>query len=278
MDNISIEELIKALKEATEVQLEKNEISKKTVEQEEKDLQKAVERSAGYTRVNGKLVSIEQQRIEVEAKLNKELEAQFGASKKLASKQEAAFNQQLRQLDYIIDSNGKLIKTTIELDAAQNKILKNLKKKEDYDAEMKKRQEKIGSDLKNGLSEIGKASWGVATKLAKGETSFTTLFPLMDAVGNAAASVSKGLLSMIPYIGGFLGSLSEAAIKTGLEVSKFAIEMLERSLKTFQELADAGALVADGMTGVNRQIVQSGMSLDGFKKVVKESATTLTVN
>ena len=275
MDNISIEELIKALKEATEVQLEKNEISKKTVEQEEKDLQKAVERSAGYTRVNGKLVSIEQQRIEVEAKLNKELEAQFGASKKLASKQEAAFNQQLRQLDYIIDSNGKLIKTTIELDAAQNKILKNLKKKEDYDAEMKKRQEKIGSDLKNGLSEIGKASWGVATKLAKGETSFTTLFPLMDAVGNAAASVSKGLLSMIPYIGGFLGSLSEAAIKTGLEVSKFAIEMLERSLKTFQELADAGALVADGMTGVNRQLVQSGMSLDGFKKVVKENGRTL---
>ena len=283
MDNINIDELMRVMTAMNEgfakvaSQLEKvSVVTEKTAEQEEKDLRKSIEQSAGYTRINGKLMTIEEHRIQVEAKLSKELETQFGASKKIASKQETAYKQQLQQLGYIIDMNGKLAKTTIELDAAQKKTIEGLRKKAAYEVENEKRRQTLSSDaLKKSAEDIGKATWGVATGLAKGETSFSSLVPIVDVVGNAMAGLSKGLFSLIPFVGQALGSISETVIKTGVEVSKIALEMLDRSLKTFQELASVGALVSNGMTGLNTQLEQSGMSLDGFKRIVKENAGTL---
>ena len=267
-NNIAIDDLVNALIEATALEREKTEVSKKSMEQE-------IEYTAGYTRINGKLVSLEKQRIDIEAKLNKELEDQFGASKKLASKQEALLNDQLKQLNYAIDSNGRLYKTTLELESAQKKLIDKVKEKVRNEEEQKKRQENVINDLKKGLEDIGKASWGTATQLAKGETSFTTLFPLMDAVGAAAGALAKGLLSFIPIFGEAFGNFAEKAIKAGIEISKFAIEMLQRSLNTFRELSDSGALVANGMQGLNDQLVESGLSLDGFKRIVKQNGYTL---
>ena len=283
MDNINIDELMRVMTAMNEgfakvaSQLEKvSVVTEKTAEQEEKDLRKSIEQSAGYTRINGKLMTIEEHRIQVEAKLSKELETQFGASKKIASKQETAYKQQLQQLGYIIDMNGKLAKTTIELDAAQKKTIEGLRKKAAYEVENEKRRQTLSSDaLKKSAEDIGKATWGVATGLAKGETSFSSLVPIVDVVGNAMSGLSKGLFSLIPFVGQALGSISETVIKTGVEVSKIALEMLDRSLKTFQELASVGALVSNGMTGLNTQLEQSGMSLDGFKRIVKENAGTL---
>ena len=283
MDNINIDELMRVMTAMNEgfakvaSQLEKvSVITEKTAEQEEKDLRKSIEQSAGYTRINGKLITIEEHRIQIEAKLSKELETQFGASRKIASKQETAYKQQLQQLGYVIDMNGKLAKTTIELDAAQKKTIEGLKKKAAYEVENEKRRQNLSSEaLKKSAEDIGKASWGVATGLAKGETSFSSLVPIVDVVGNAMSSLSKGLFSLIPFVGQALGSISETVIKTGVEVSKIALEMLDRSLKTFQELSSVGALVSNGMTGLNNQLEQSGMSLDGFKRIVKENAGTL---
>ena len=267
-NNIAIDELIKALKEATEVEREKTEVSKKSLDQE-------VEEAAGYTRINGQLVKQSQARIEAEAKLNKELESQIGASKLRAEKQESAFNDQLKQLNYVIDRNGKLSKTTLELSAYQQKQIAIAKKLNEEEEKRIKNKDNIIPELKKGLEEIGKASWGVATNLARGETSFTTLFPLMDTFANAVGSVGGGLLRMIPIIGGFAGALFEASAKIALEGSKFLIEMLQKSVKDFQEIADAGALTASGMTGLNDQLVKAGMSVDGFKKVVKENSKAL---
>lgn len=267
-NNIAIDDLVNALIEATALEREKTEVSKKSMEQE-------IEYTAGYTRINGKLVSLEKQRIDIEVKLNKELEEQFGASKKLASKQETLLNDQLKQLNYAIDSNGKLFKTTLELESAQKKLISKVKEKLRNEEEQKLRQENVTKELKRGLEEIGKASWGTATQLAKGETSFTTLFPLMDAVGAAAGALAKGLLSFIPIFGEAFGNFAEKAIKTGIEISKFALEMLQRSLNTFRELSDSGALVANGMKGLNDQLVESGLSLDGFKRIVKQNGYTL---
>jgi len=274
-NNIEIDELIKALREATEVEREKTEVTKRSAEQQEKDLQNAIEQSAGYTRINGKLVKQEEQRIQLEAKLNKELEQQFGAGKLRADKQEALFNQQLKQLNYMIDSNGKLAKTSVELNSYQQKLITSVKKLAEEDERRLKSKDNIIPELKKGLAEIGKASFGVATNLAKGETSFTTLFPLMDSLASATSAVGKGLLGMIPVVGGFAAAFFEASTKIALEGSKFLIEMLEKSVKDFQEMGNAGALISGGMTALNDQILKAGMTTDGFKKVIKESATTL---
>ena len=64
-NNTIIDEFIKALSEATEVQKEKLELDKKSKDQDEKEYQKSVEQAAGYTRINGKLVSQEKQRIDL---------------------------------------------------------------------------------------------------------------------------------------------------------------------------------------------------------------------
>jgi len=267
-NNIAIDELIKALREATDVEREKTEVSKKSLEQE-------VEEAAGYSRINGKLVKQSQQRIDVEYKLNKELEEQFGASKLRAERQESAFKDQLKQLNYIIDSNGKLSKTSLELSAYQQKQIATAKKLNEEEEKRVKNKDNIIPELKKGLEEIGKASWGFASNLARGETSFTTLFPLMDSLAGAVSAVGGSLFRMIPVIGGFAGALFEASAKIALEGSKFLIQMLEKSVKDFQELADAGALTAGGMTGLNDQLVKAGMSIDGFKKVVKENSRAL---
>ena len=227
------------------------------------------------TRVNGKLVKQEEQRIELEAKLNKELEQQFGAGKLRADKQEALFNQQLKQLNYMIDSNGKLAKTTIELNDYQQKLITSAKKLAEEDERRLKSKDNIIPELKKGLAELGKASWGVATNLAKGETSFTALFPLMDSLASAAGGVGKALLGTIPVVGQFLGALWEASTKIALEGSKFLIDLLQTSLKNFQEMGNAGALIGGGMTALNAQLVEAGMTVDGFKKVVKENSKTL---
>jgi LAS superfamily LD-carboxypeptidase LdcB len=316
-NNINIDELMQVVARLTEGLTNMAEVAQKTTEQEEKDLQKSVERTAGYTRdVHGKLVSNEEKRIEIEDRLNKELESQFSASKLRANKQESAYRDQLKQLNYVIDNNGKLVKTTVELDNAQNKLLQDLKKQAQFEDQLKqlnymmdangklvkttiklddaqqkqianakklsedeakriKSKDNVIPELKKGLMEIGKASWGVASNLAKGETSFTTLFPLMDSLADATAAVGKSLFGMIPFIGDFVGTLFSATTKALLEGSKFLIQMLEKSVKDFQEMGNAGALIGGGMTALNDQILKAGMTTDGFKKVVKESAGTL---
>ena len=278
MDN-NIDEVLQRLtlqlERLTEAMTSTVEVTEKTVEQEEKDLKKSIEQSAGYSRVNGRLVKQEEQRIELESKLNKELEAQFGASKLRADKQEAQFNQQLKQLNYMIDSNGKLAKTTIELNSYQQKQIANAKKLAENEEKRIKSKDNIIPELKKGLLDIGKASWGFASGLAKGETSFTTLFPLMDTMANAVGGVGKALLGTIPVVGQFLGALWEASTKIALEGSKFLIDLLQTSLKNFQEMGNAGALVGGGMTALNDQLKTAGMTIDGFKKVVKENTTAL---
>jgi len=316
-NNINIDELMQVVARLTEVLGNMADVTQKTAEQEEKDLQKSVERTAGYTRdVHGKLVSNEEKRIEIEDRLNKELESQFSASKIRANKQEAAYRDQLKQLNYVIDNNGKLVKTTVELDNAQNKLIQDLKKQSQFEDQLKqlhymidangklvsttiklddaqqklintakklsedeakrlKSKDNVIPELKKSLMEIGKASWGVASNLAKGETSFTTLFPLMDTMTNAVGSVGKNLLGMIPIVGQFAGALFEAGTKIALEGSKLLIELLQKSLKDFQEMSNAGALVEGGMSALNYQLKTAGMTVDGFKKVVKENASTL---
>ena len=184
----------------------------------------------------------------------KELEQQFGSGKLRADKQEDLFNQQLKQLNYMIDSNGKLAKTTVELNAHQQNLIKTAKKLAEEEERRAKSKDNIIPELKKGLLEVGKASWGVASGLAKGETSFTTLFPLIESMGNAIGGVTKSIVGAIPVIGGIASAIIDAGQKIALEGSKLILQILEKTLKDFQEIADAGGLVSGGMTSLFEQL------------------------
>lgn len=122
----------------------------------------------------------------------------------------------------------------------------------------------VGASLK----EIGNSAAGLAGGLARGETKFTSLNPIIDGFANAAAKAAQA----IPVFGG----LFAGAIKMAAELAKVLNERLQTAIDTFQELSAVGALTVRGMTGVQEQFIRSGMSLEGFRRTVIANADILS--
>lgn len=122
----------------------------------------------------------------------------------------------------------------------------------------------VGASLK----EIGNSAAGLAGGLARGETKFTSLNPIIDSFANAAAKAAQA----IPVFGG----LFAGAIKMAAELAKVLNERLQTAIDTFQEFGNVGALTVRGMTGVQEQFIRSGMSLEGFRRTVIANADILS--
>lgn len=122
----------------------------------------------------------------------------------------------------------------------------------------------VGASLK----EIGNSAAGLAGGLARGETKFTSLNPIIDSFANAAAKAAQA----IPVFGG----LFAGAIKMAAELAKYLNERLQTAIDTFQEFSNVGALTVRGMTGVQEQFIRSGMSLEGFRRTVIANADILS--
>jgi len=266
-DKIDIDQLVAMLETLTERFRGTAEVTEDITTSMEKD---AV-RHAGYARAaDGTLTKIQtqsQKRAEIEEKLNKEIEAQFGKEKVLADKRNALYKDQLKSMGYVIDTNGELVKTNIQLNSSQRQQIASLKKADEAARNLEKAQDEFKDNLKKGLGDLGKGLGTFALNLGKGNTGFSTLAPLIDIVANALGGMAKA----IPFI----GEAAASTIKATAEASKFVLDLMDKNLKTFQELSNSGALVADGMTGMSRQFLESGMTLDGFKKIVKENTTFL---
>ena len=128
-------------------------------------------------------------------------------------------------------------------------------------------QENFGKNLKNSAEAATKEMGNLAKGLGKGDTSFSQLNGIVDVATGAIA----GMAQAIPVIGTAAG----AAIKAAGEASKFVIDQLQTTTKVFNDFSAAGALTADGMSGIQKQFLQSGMSLTGFQKAVTDNAQTL---
>ena len=124
-----------------------------------------------------------------------------------------------------------------------------------------------GKAFKDGSVEYTKAMGNFAKNLGKGDTSFTQLNTVVDTASNALQAMAKA----VPFAGEALA----AGVKATGEASKFIIDQLQQTSKAFNDLGQVGALTAQGMTGLQQQFIKSGMSMDGFKKVVTDNASTL---
>ena len=124
--------------------------------------------------------------------------------------------------------------------------------------------------LSSALDTVGKLGMSMgkfAGELAQGNTKFTTLNPLIDSVSEALGKIAEA----IP----FAGSAISGSMKLVAEGTKFIINQLQTTTETFQELGQTGALTAEGMSGVQKQFLESGLTLGGYKKAVIENAATL---
>ena len=214
----------------------------------------------------------------LEQKINSELERLRGKQEVLQNRKQVLYEKELEGYGYFIDGQNNLTKMiskqNIELDKEQKKVLDKLRKdgiKEEQanarKAATQKAQDELGKNLGNGLLDLTKGLGSFAAGLTNGSTSFTSLNPLIDIVANTMGSLAKA----IPFVGEAIAGLTKAAA----EGAKLVLELMDKNLKAFQELGKAGAITAEGMEGVSRQFLESGLSLEGFKKAIKENAGDL---
>lgn len=225
----------------------------------------------GYERrADGTIKGIEtqlQRRRELELKVYKEIEEKLGKERAVANKRTEMFTEQLAGMNRYIDSNNKIIKTSVELSFSQRQQIASIKRADEATSKLNQAQDNLVANLKTGLGDITKGMGNFALSVGNGSTSFTTLNPLIDIVANSMGALAKA----IPFV----GEAAAAGIKAGAEASKFVLELMDKNIKAFQDIANSGGLVADGMEGVTRQFLDSGMSLEGFKKAIKDNAGEL---
>jgi hypothetical protein len=214
----------------------------------------------------------------IEKDINDQLEKILGKEQALQNRKQVLYEKELENYDYFIDDQNNLTKLiskqNVDLDKEQKKVLETLRKEgiseeksKAKKAELQKAQDEFGSNFVKGLGDLTKGLGSFAMGLANGNTNFTSLNPLIDIVANSLASLAKA----IPFVGEAIAGATKAAA----EGAKFVLELMDKNLKAFQELANAGALTAEGMEGVSRQFLESGMSLEGFKKAIRENAGDL---
>ena len=132
---------------------------------------------------------------------------------------------------------------------------------------VKKAREDFGTNLAKAGKDAAGAMGTLAKSLGKGETSFNQFDKIIDATSNALAGMAKA----IP----FAGEAIAAGIQATGEASKFVLDQLQETTKTFNDLATVGALTGDGMKGLQKQFLDSRMSMEGYKKVVISNSQAL---
>ncbi len=119
----------------------------------------------------------------------------------------------------------------------------------------------------SGAKDLGKGVKSMAGALARGESSFDTLNPLIDATSNALGGMAKA----IP----FAGEAISAGVKLVAEGSKFLLAEMSKNLRAFQQLSSIGGITATGISGLQSQFLQSGLTLEAFQSQVMENSMAL---
>jgi len=148
-----------------------------------------------------------------------------------------------------------------------NKRLKTVNKEYDLLGKGLKGVGKAIGGTAKAAGDLTKATAGVAGAMARGQTSFSTLSPVVDALGGAMQS----LASAIPLVGGLVSATVGAATQAG----QILLEKMDGIAGSFTKIGQSGLAGADGMTGLSRQFLASGLSLDQFTKISTQSSQAL---
>lgn len=127
--------------------------------------------------------------------------------------------------------------------------------------------QKFGESLEKAGVSVARGMAGFVGNMAKGETSFKSLNPVVDGVVGALGEMAK----VVP----FAGNAVAGGLKLAAEGSKFLLDQLDGATKSFQEMSRVGALTAQGITGLRQQFLRSGQTLQGFQRTVAANADAL---
>jgi hypothetical protein len=118
-----------------------------------------------------------------------------------------------------------------------------------------------------GASAVTKSLGSWAAGASNGKTSFQTLENVVDIASGALQAMAKA----VPYA----GQVAAAAIEATAEATKFMLKQMDQSIKAYNDVAKVGAATADGIKGMQRQFIASGMPLTSFTKIVGQNSVAL---
>lgn len=125
----------------------------------------------------------------------------------------------------------------------------------------------FGAAAAKAPGELTKGVGNFTRTVAQGDTQFKALNTIVDGATNAIAGMAKA----IP----FAGEAIAAGLRAAADASKFMIDQLDQTTKAFNDLSRTGALTADGMTGLQRQFLASGLTLQQFQKQITSNSQAL---
>jgi hypothetical protein len=118
-----------------------------------------------------------------------------------------------------------------------------------------------------GAKQVAQGLGSFALQVGQGDTNFKALNKVVDVASDALAGMAKA----IPYA----GEAVAAGLKAAAEGAKFMLDQMDQTTKAFNDLGRVGALTASGMSGLQKQFVQSGLTLNSFTKIVGENSVAM---
>lgn len=118
-----------------------------------------------------------------------------------------------------------------------------------------------------GAAAVTKSLGSWAAGASNGKTSFQSLENVVDVASGALQAMAKA----VPYA----GKVAAAAIEATGEATKFMLKQMDQSIKAYNDVAKVGAATADGISGMQRQFIASGMPLTSFTKIVGQNSVAL---
>jgi phage gpG-like protein len=228
------------------------------------DFVKSVDRSADALESQRQTVAKNQEQLRAQAREQQRAQGE-------ASKTQRDINRELFQ--DIIDNNRQvqsygalLAREQIAQERASKGLFDSLRRINPESVAFQRALLKSREALEE-LGKLGKSVTEFAGALASGNTKFSSLNPLIDSVSQSLGKMAEA----IP----FLGSAISGAMQLVASGTKFLMDQMQNSLDTFQQLGAVGALTVEGMKGVQQQFLESGLSLDSYRRVIQENSAAL---
>jgi hypothetical protein len=122
---------------------------------------------------------------------------------------------------------------------------------------------KLKKVLKQQGEQFARTMVGITRAVGEGNTEFTVFNSVVDSVTGALTEMGKS----IPFFG--------AAMVAAGEGAKFLLGQLQATTKAFNQVGAAGALGAEGMSGLRNQFIEAGIDLQTYTKVIAANSEAL---
>ncbi len=225
---------------------------------------------------------------------SKDFEKEIKRLNDQVKKGRAGYADQLALIDRLNDEIEKLGNSTAD-QAKKSKLLSDRKELVEKAAvkNFQEQRQKFGEELgKAAITGTGKFVRGLQDGVSATQLTNTVLNASIDVAAAGAMGLGKTLTAVAPAMAALgpygviagvaataVGYLAQTAGEAGGALAKFAVEILskevEKTIKAFGSISAAGALFADGMTGVRLAARDARLPLEAFAAVISRQSATL---